>query len=200
MAVVPEDDVRKGDFFFDGELGGEHGLDQFVIPAIAGFESGDLGGTGCGDGDRLIVAEIETVFEKERDIGKEAPRPLYKRFFFEGKTFLTDTWMEDAFEELAFFGISEDIEPEFLADDFAGFRIDDGAAEMSAQGGDDFRGFEQGFHGGIAIEGDDVWNELLEKADSRGFSRSDTACECEGEHGGEKVRGYLLLVIRKERR
>ena len=49
---------------------------------------------------------------------------------------------------------------------------------MLAQGGDDFRGIEQAFHGGIAIEDDDVWNELLEKANGRGFSRSDTAGEC----------------------
>lgn len=126
-------------------MGGEHGLDQFVIPAIAGFESGDLGGTAGGEGDRLVVAEIETVFEEERDIGKEAPRPLFRRFFFEGKTFLADARVEDAFEQLAFFGVSENFEAEFLTDDSAGIGIDDGTAEMFAEGGDDFRAIEQGF-------------------------------------------------------
>jgi len=166
VAVVPENDVGAGDFFFERELCGEDGLDQIVVPAIARFKSCDLCIAAGRYGDCLVLAEIETVFEEERDIRKEAPQPLCSGFLFEIKTFLADAGVENVFEGMAFFEISEDFQSEFFADDFSVIGIEDVATEGFSDFGDDFRGLEEGFDGGIAIEYDYVREQFLEEADS----------------------------------
>ena len=164
-------------------MGGEDGIDQFVIPAVAGLEPCRLGGAGGGDGDRLRLAEIEAVFEEQRNIRKEAPRPLFSRFFPQGKTFLPHTRVQDTFKQLAFALVGKDLFAEFRTVDLPGPRIEDAFAELPGDFRNDFRGVEQQLHRLIAIEDHDVRDEFPEEADGGGFPGGDTAGEREGEHG-----------------
>ncbi len=155
-------------------------MDQFVIPTAASLESGYLSVAAGRDGDCLVLAEIESVFEEERDVREEAPHALCSGFLFEIKTFLADVGVEDVFEGLAFFGISEDFEAEVFADDFAGIGIEDVGAEAGGDFGDDLGVLEEIFDGGVRVEDDDVRDEFFKEADGGGFSGGDAAGESEG--------------------
>ena len=139
-AVVPEDDVGTGLLFPKGHLGGEDGLDQGIVPTVASLESGDLRGAGGGDGDRLGLAEIEAVFEKQRDIRQEAPRPFHSGLIAQGKTFLPHPRMQNTLQQRPFPGIRENDAPQFRAVDGSRLRIEDAFAEKPREFlGDRFR-------------------------------------------------------------
>ena len=128
-AVVPEDDVGASFLFLQGHLGGEDGLDQGIIPTVASLESGDLCGAGGGDGDCPGLAEIEAVFEKQRDIRQEAPRPFHSGLIAQSKTFLSHPRMQNSLQKRPFAGICENDATKFRAIDGSRFLIENAIAE-----------------------------------------------------------------------
>lgn len=98
--------------------------------------------------------------------------------------------MEDGLELFAFLGVAEDFGAEVFPYEGAGFGIEDGVSEKGGELGEDFGFFEEGFDGLVAIEDDDVWQELAEEVDGGGFAGGDAAGEREGEH----VRSFNFQV------
>ena len=169
----------------DRELGGENGFDQEIIESATSLEPLDLRGAGRSDDEHLVLAEIESLFKKERNVRNEKFRAPCSSSGQRIKAFLSDAGMEDGLQTKPCIWIGKHPAAEKMAV-YAAVSIQRLIAEgIRNDGGHLWIRFQHPMDRRIAIEDDERGQALGEQAADGGFTGRNPTGKRHDLHGAE---------------